>query len=147
MKWELDSEEGWAPRHWCFSSVVLDKILESALDCKEIKPVNPKEISPEYSLEGLLLKLKLQYLATWCEEPTHWKRYWCWERLKAGGEGDDRGWDDLMASPAHWTWVWANSRRWWRIGSLACCSPWGHKELDMSEWLNKITLIISMVST
>ena len=146
MKWELDSEEGWAPKHWCFWSVVLDKILESPLDCK-IKPVNPKEISPEYSLEGLLLKLKLQYLATWCEELTHWKRYWCWERLKAGGEGDDRGWDDLMASPTHWTWVWANSRRWWKTGSLECCSPWGHKELDMSEWLNKITLIISMVST
>ena len=59
----------------------------------------PKEISPEYSLEGLMLKLKLQLLANWCEELTHWKRPWCWERLKAGGEGDDRGWDDWMASP------------------------------------------------
>ena len=48
-----------------------------------------KEISPEYSLEGLMLKLKLQYLTTWCEELTHWKRPWCWERLKAGEEGDD----------------------------------------------------------
>ena len=53
-------------------------------------------------------------LATWCEEPTHWKRPWCWERLKAGGEGDDRGWDGWMASPTQWTWVWASSgRRWW----------------------------------
>ena len=52
-----------------------------------------KEISPQYSLEGLMLKLKLQYLATWWEELTPWKRPWCWERLKAGGEGDDRGWD------------------------------------------------------
>ena len=52
-----------------------------------------KEISPGCSLEGLMLKLKLKYLATWCEELTHWKRPWCWARLKAGGEGDDRGWD------------------------------------------------------
>ena len=53
-------------------------------------------------------------LATWCEELTHWKRPWCWERLRAGEEGDDRGWDGWMASPSQWTWVWASSRRWWR---------------------------------
>ena len=58
-----------------------------------------KEISPEYSLEGLMLKLKFQYLATWCEELTHLKRSWRWERLKVGGEGDNRGWDGWMASP------------------------------------------------
>ena len=57
-----------------------------------------KEISPEYSLEELMLKLRLQYFGTWWEELTHWKRPWCWERLKAGGEGDDRGWDGLMLS-------------------------------------------------
>ena len=72
-----------------------------------------KEISPEYSLEGLMLKLKLQYLATWCEEPTHLKRPWCWERLKARGEGDNRGWDGWMASPTQWTWVWVCSGSWW----------------------------------
>ena len=70
-----------------------------------------KEMNPE----GLLLKLKLQSLATWCKEPTHWKRLWCWGRLKAG-EGEDRGWDSWMASPTQWTWVWASSRRWWRTG-------------------------------
>ena len=52
-------------------------------------------------------------LATWCEEPTHWKRLWYWERLKAGGERDDRGWDHWMASPTWWAWVWLNSRSWW----------------------------------
>ena len=57
-----------------------------------------KEISPKYLLKGLMLKLKLHYLATWCEERTHWKRPWCWERLKAGGEGDNREWDGCMAS-------------------------------------------------
>ena len=75
-----------------------------------------KEIGPEYSLEGLMLKLKLQYLATLCEELTHLKRPWCWERLKAGGEGDDRGWDGWMASPMQWTWVWVNSGSWWWTG-------------------------------
>ena len=53
---------------------------------------------------------------TWCKELTHWKRPWCWERLKAGGEGDDRGWDGWMASSTWWTWVWASSRSWWWTG-------------------------------
>ena len=55
-------------------------------------------------------------LATWCEELTHWKRPWCWERLKVGREGDDRGWDCWMASPTQWTWIWVGSRSWWWIG-------------------------------
>ena len=55
-------------------------------------------------------------LATWCEELTYLKRPWCWERLKAGGEGDDRGWDGWMASLTRWTWVWVNSRSWWWTG-------------------------------
>ena len=55
-------------------------------------------------------------LATWCEELTHLKRPWCWERLKVGGEGDDRGWDGWMASPTQWTWVWVNSASWWWAG-------------------------------
>ena len=59
--WELDHNEGWVPKNWCFQIVVLEKTLESPLDCKEIKTVNLEEINPEYSLEGLLLKLKLQY--------------------------------------------------------------------------------------
>ena len=75
-----------------------------------------KKISPGCSLEGLMLKLKLQYFATWCEELTNWKRPWCWEGLRAGGEGDDRGWDSWMASPTQWTWVCVNSRSWWWTG-------------------------------
>ena len=75
-----------------------------------------KEISPGCSLEGLMLKLELQYLATWCKELTHWKRPWCWERLRAGGEGDDRGWDGWMPSPTQWTWVWVDSGCWWWTG-------------------------------
>ena len=93
---------------------MLEKTLESPLDCKEIKPVSPKGISPEYSLERLMLNWNSNTLATWCEEPTHWKRPWFWERLKAGGEGDDRGWDGWMASLTWWTWVWSSSGNlWW----------------------------------
>ena len=75
-----------------------------------------KDISPEYALERLILKLKHQYLATWCEELTQWKRPWCLERLKAGGEGDNRWWDGWMASPTRWIWVWASSGSWWWTG-------------------------------
>ena len=97
-----------------------------------------KEISLKYSLEGLMLKLKLQY-SIWCKELTHLKRFQCWERSKARGEGYGRGWDGCMASPTWWTWVWASSGNWWcchQQGSLACCSPWGLKESDSTEQLN-----------
>ena len=63
-----------------------------------------------------MLKLKLQYLATWCEELTHWRRPWCWERLKVGGEGEDRGFNGWMASLTWWTWIWTSSWCWWWTG-------------------------------
>ena len=72
-------------------------------------------------------------LVTWCEDPTHWNGLWCWERLKAGGEGDDRGWEGWMASPTQWTWVWACSGSWWWKRRLVCCSPSGLKELDRTS--------------
>ena len=76
-----------------------------------------KEISPGCTLEGMMLKLKLQYFGHSCNELTHWKRLWCWEWwLGVGGEGDNRGWDGWMASLTWWTWVWVNSRRWWWTG-------------------------------
>ena len=67
------------------------------------------EISPEYSLEGLMLKLKLQNFGHLMRRTDSSEKTWCWERLKAGGEGDNRGWDGWMASPTQRTWVWANS--------------------------------------
>ena len=71
------------------------------------------KINPGISLEGMMLKLKLQYFATSCEELTHWKRLWCWEGLGAGEEGDNRGWDGWMTSLTRWMWVWVNSGSWW----------------------------------
>ena len=95
-----------------------------------------KEISPGCSLVGLMLKLKLQYFSHLMEELTHWKRPWCWERLKAGGERDDRGWDDWMASLSKWMWVWVNSGSWWWTQRPVVFSSWGHKESDTTEQLN-----------
>ena len=109
-------KESWVLKNWCFWTVLLEKTLESPLDCKEIQPVHPKGDQSWYLLEGLMLELKFQYLATSCEELTHWKRLWCWEGLREGGEGDDRGWDGWMASPTRWTWVWVNSGSWWWTG-------------------------------
>ena len=93
-----------------------------------------KEINPEYALEGRCWSWSSNTLVTWCEEPTNWKRPWCQERLKAGGEGDDRGWDGWMASLTQRTWVWVNSGRQQRTEEPG--SPWGHKESDMTELLN-----------
>ena len=95
-----------------------------------------KEISPEYSLEGLMLKLKLHTLATWCEELTHWQRPWCWERLNTGGEGDDRGWDGWMASLAWWTWVWASSGSWWWAGKPGMLQSMESQRVG-HDWVNR----------
>ena len=107
--WEMDYNKGWVPKNWCFWTVVLKKTLVSSLDCKEIKPVNPKGNQPCIFIGQT--DAEAEALATWCKELTHWKRLWCWERLKAGGEGDNRGWDGSMASSIQWTWVWASSKR------------------------------------
>ena len=85
-----------------------------------------KEISPEYSLEGLMLKLKLQYFGHLMQRTDSLEKTLMLERLKVGGEGDDQGWDGWMASLTQWTWVWVNSRSWWWTESLVCCSPAGH---------------------
>ena len=95
-----------------------------------------KEISPGCSLEGLMLKLKLQYFGHLMRRVTHWKRPWCWEGLGAGGEGDDRGWDGWMASLTQWTWVWVISGSWWRTGRPGVLRFMGSQKSDTTEWLN-----------
>ena len=110
--WELDYKESWALKNWCFWTVVLKKTLESPLGCKEIQPVHPKGNHPEFSLEGLMLKLKLQYFGHLMHGTYSFERPWCWEKLMARGKGDYRGWDGCMVSPTQWTWVWVNSGSW-----------------------------------
>ena len=72
----------------------------------------------------------------WCEELTHWIRPWCWERRKAEGEGDDRGWDGWMASPTRWTRVWASSRSWWWIGKPGVLPSTESQKSDTTHRLN-----------
>ena len=111
--WELDYKESWTLKNWCFWTVVLKKSPESPLDCKEIKPVNPKANQSWIFFGRTDTEVEAPNTsATWCRELTQWKRPWYWERFKAGGE-DDRGWYGWMVSPTQWTWVWVSSRSWW----------------------------------
>ena len=115
--WELDYKESWVPKNWCFWTVVLEKTLESPLNCKEIQAVYSKGDQSWVFIGGTDAGTdwNSNTLATWCEELTHWKRPWWWKKSKAG-EGDDRGWDGWMASLTQWTWVWVDSRSWWWTG-------------------------------
>ena len=112
--WELDHKEGWKPENWYFATVVLEKALESPWDCRDIKPVNPKGNQPWIFIG----RTDAEAPILWPPDVKTWLigKDWCWEGLKAGGEGGDRGWDVWMISLTQWTWVWANSGRWGRIG-------------------------------
>ena len=103
--WTINKPECWTI--WCFWTVVLEKILESPLDSKEMQPVNPKGNQSWIFIGRTDAETETPIL--WSpEELAHWKRPWCWEKLKRG-EGDDRGWDGWMASSTQWTWVWLGS--------------------------------------
>ena len=115
--WELKYKESWAPKNWCFWTVVLEKTLKSPLDCKKIQPVHPQG-NQSWIFIGRTdcWSGNSNTLATWCEELTRWKRPWFWKRLKVGGQGDKRGWDSWTVSLAQWIWVWVNSRSCWCTG-------------------------------
>ena len=134
--WELDYKESWAPKNWCFWTVVLEKTLESLLDCKEIKPVNPKGNQSSIFIGSTDVEAETPIL--WppdVKELIHWKKPWCWERLRAE-EGDDRGWDGWMASPTQRTWVWASSGRWWWTGRPGVLQSMGvtKSQTWLSDW-------------
>ena len=115
--WDLDYKESWVLKIWCFWTVVLEKTLESLLDYKEIQPVHPKEDQSWVFNVRTDVEAETPVLwPPWCEELTNLKRPWCWERLRAGGEWDDRGWDGWMVSLTRCTQVWVNSGSWWWTG-------------------------------
>ena len=128
--WELDQKEGWVQKNRCFLTVVLEKTLESSLESK-IKPINPKGNQPWIFIgkTDAEAEAPVSTLATWCGELTHWKRPLCWERLRARGEGDKRGWDSWMASLSQWTWVEKALGDGEGQGSLVCCSPLGSQRV------------------
>ena len=116
--WELDCEESWALKNWCFWTVVLEKTLESPLDCKEIQPGHSKDQSWVF-IGSTDVEAETPKLWPPDAELTHWKRPWCWEGLGEGGEGDDRGWDGWMTSLTQCTWVWVTSGGWCWTGKPA----------------------------
>ena len=130
--WELDNKKGWVQRNWGLQTVVLEKTLESPFYCKEIKPVNLKGNQPWIFIGRTDDKMEAPILGP-PDVKTHWKRSWCWEILKARGEGDEMvGWHH-----------WLNGHEFEQIlgygegqGSLVCYSPWGHKESYMTEQLD-----------
>ena len=128
-----------ARTNWCFWTVVLEKTLESPLDYKKIQLVHPKGNQSWIHIGRTDAEAEtLNTLATWCKELTHWKRPWCWERLKAGGEGDNRGWDGWMALPTRWTWVWVNSGSWWWTGSPGVLQSMGSQRVG-HDWASELT--------
>ena len=139
--WELDHKESWVPKNWCFWTVVLEKTLESPLDCKEIKPVNPKGNQSWMFIGRTDVEAEAPIL--WPPDAKnwhhwqHWKRPWCWERLKAG-EGDNKGWDSWMASPTRWTWVWASSGSWWWTGKPGVLLFTGSQKFR-HDWVTELT--------
>ena len=135
--WELDCEESWALKNWCFWTVVLRRLLRVPWTARRSNQSIMKEISPGCSLEGMMLKLKLQYFGHLMQRADSLEK-----TLGAGGKGDDRGCDGWMASLTRWTWVWVNSRSWWWTGRPGVLRFMGsqrvrHDWATELNWLNK----------
>ena len=133
--WELDHNEGWAPKNWCFSTVELERLLRVPWSTRKSNQSILKEINPEYSWEGLMLKLKLQYFGHLLRRTDSLERLWWWQRLqeKEGTTEDEMvGWHDLLNGHEFEQAPRAGDEQ----RSLACCSPWHCKESDLVEQLN-----------
>ena len=132
--WELDYKESWALKHWCFQTVVLEKTLESPLEYNGIKSVHPKGNQSCVFIGRIDAEAETPILWPPDEELTHWKRPWCWERLRAGGEGGDRG-DGWMASLTQWAWVWVRFGSWWWTGRPGMLQSMGSQSRTwLSGW-------------
>ena len=135
--WELDHKERWGPKNWCYWTVVLEKTLEGLLDSKEIKPVHPKLNQSWIFIGRTDAEAETPILGppdsmNWLT----WKDPECCERLKVGGEGDDREWDGWMASPIWWTGVWVNSRSWWWTERPGVLWFMGSQRVGLTDPLN-----------
>ena len=137
--WELDCEESWVPKNWCFWTVVLEKTLESPLDCKEIQTVHSKGNQSLVFIGRTDAKAETPVL--WPLHAKSWligKDSDAGRDLGAGGEGDNRGWDGWMASLTRWTWVWVNSGSWWRTGKPGVLQFMGLQRVEIQCILIKI---------
>ena len=144
--WELDYKESWVPKNWYFWTVVLEKTLESPLDCKEIKPVNPK---------GNNFWIFIGRTDAEAENPILWppnaKNWLIGKDPDAGKDWrqeEKRMIEDEMVVWYHrpdGQWVWAGSRSWWGQESLVCCSLWGHREWDTTAWVTELQQLSNWV--
>ena len=130
--WELDHKEGWVPQNWYFQTVVLDKTLESPLDSKEIKPVNPQGNQP-WILEGLMLKLKLQYFSHLIRRANSLEKTWYWERLRTRREGERQRmrWLDGITDSIDMSL--SKLREWWKTGKPGVLQSVGSQRIG-HDW-------------
>ena len=142
--WELDCKESWALKNWCFWTEVLEKTFESPLDSKAIKPFHPKG-SQSWIFTGRT-DAEAEIPILWPPDTKNWliwKKPWCWERLKAGAEGDNRGWGGWMASLTEWTWLWIGSGSWWWTGRPGMLQSMGSQRVR-HDWVTELDCIISI---
>ena len=135
--WKLDSEESWAPKNWCFWTAVLEKTLESPLDCKEIQPVHSEGDQPWVFFGRTDAKAKLQYFGHLMWRVDSLEKTLMLGGIGEGGEGDDRGWDGWMASLIWWTWVWVNSGSWWWMGRPGVLRFMGSQRVG-HDWVTEL---------
>ena len=114
--WELDYKESWALKNLCFWTVIGRKLFQVPWTARKSSQSILRKSVLNIHWKDWWWSWNSNTLANWCEELIDLKRPWCWERLKAGGEGDDKGWDGWMVSPTQWTWIWVNSGSWWWTG-------------------------------
>ena len=142
--WESDYKESWALKNCCFW---MEKTLESPLDCKEIQPVHPKG-NQSWILIGRT-DVVAETPILWPPDMKNWlwkSSPWCWGRLKAGREGEDRGWDGWMASPTQWTWVWVRSRSWQWTGRPGMLQSMGSQRVR-HDWVTQLNWTENMSDT
>ena len=144
--WELDCKKIGVMKNWCSWTVVLEKTLKSPLDYKEIQPVNPKG-NQSWILEGLMLKLKLQYLGHLMWRTDSFEETLMLGKIEIERRRGWRGWDGWMVSPIRWARVWIGYRSWWWTGKPVMLRSWGLKEVDISKQLNWTENGIKIVST
>ena len=135
--WELDYQKSWTLKNWCFWTVVLEKTWESLEQQGDPTSQCERKSALNIHWKDWCWSCNSNPLATWCKELTHWKRPWCWERLKAGGEGGNRGWDSWMASLTQWTWVWVTSRSWWWTGKPGVLQSMGLQRV-WHDWATEL---------
>ena len=140
--WELDCEKAECQRIDAFELWCWRRVLKLPWTARRSNQSILKEISLEYSLEGLM-SWNSHTLATWCEELTHLKRRWCWEILKAGRKGGNRGWDGWMASLVQWTWVWVSSGSWWWTGRPGMLQSVGLLKRVRHDWETELTELMA----